>query len=104
MKKCLFLAVAILFLLLPIVGGCDTKEQPSTKEYYLTIAVRGEGTTAPTPGTYTYNEGEWVTTTAVPNYGWKLDHWSGDILGTNVTTVIHMDGDKDVTANFSVSD
>ena len=104
MKKCLFLAVAVLLLLSPIVCGCGNKEQPSTKEYSLTIAVSGEGTTAPIPGTYTFNEGEWVTITAIPNYGWKLDHWSGDISGTNVTVAIRMDGDKNVTANFSLSD
>jgi hypothetical protein len=104
MRKWLFLLVAISLLLPPIIGGCGEKENPTTKEYSLTVTVSGERTTAPTPGTYTYNEGEWVTITAVPNYGWELDHWSGDVSGTSVTTVIHMDGDKDVTANFSVSD
>jgi hypothetical protein len=103
MRKWLFLLVAILLLLPPIVGGCGNKEQPSTKEYSLIIAVSGEGTTAPTLGTYTYNEGDWVTITAMPGSGWKFDHWSGDASGTNVTVAIRMDGDKSVAANFSQS-
>jgi xylan 1,4-beta-xylosidase len=103
MRKWLFLLVAILLLLPPIVGGCGNKEQPSAKEYSLTVAVIGNGTTAPAPGTYNYNEGDWVTVTAIPDYGWKFDQWSGDASGNNVTTVIHMDGDKNVIASFSLS-
>jgi hypothetical protein len=103
MRKWLFLLVAILFLLPPIVSGCGNKEQPSTKEYSLTVAVSGQGTTAPTPGTYTYNEGDWVTITAIPDAGWKFDQWSGDASGSSITVAIRMDGDKSVAANFSQS-
>lgn len=33
------------------------------------------GTTTPTPGTYTYAEGETVSATAIPSVGYFFDHW-----------------------------
>jgi hypothetical protein len=48
-----------------------------------------------------YDEGAEVTLSAVPNEGWKFVSWSGDADGTDSTIVITMDGNKEVTANFS---
>ncbi|MBM4462040.1 MAG: hypothetical protein FJ012_01730 [Chloroflexi bacterium] len=95
MKKWVLLIVAVLLLLSPATGGCGKKE------YSLTIAVNGQGTTDPSAGTYAYNKGEDVTITATPAFGWRFDHWSGDASGTNATVAIHIDGNKRVTANFS---
>jgi len=73
--------------------------EPPT-QYTLTINVSGQGTTNPSPGTHTYNEGTEVTITANPASGWAFDHWSGlnnnDINPTTVT----MNSNKTVTAYF----
>jgi hypothetical protein len=95
MRKWILL-LATLVLLLPIVFGCAEKE-----EYFLTVAVSGEGATDPSAGTYFHNRGEYVTITATPSFGWKFDHWSGDASGTSAMVAVYMDGNKSITANFS---
>jgi uncharacterized repeat protein (TIGR02543 family) len=95
MKKWTFLLVAILVTLSLLLSGC------AKKEYSLTIAVSGEGTTVPATGTYTYQDGQSVTISATPASGWKFDGWSGDVTGSNITVSIRMDGNKSLTANFS---
>ena len=94
-KKLAF-SLAALILLFPIIGGCAEK-----KEYDLTIAAYGNGTTVPIPGTYTHDEGEAVTVTAIPDAGWALVHWSGDATGTAATVTITMDSAKEVSAKFA---
>jgi len=41
-----------------------------------------------------------VTLTAQPNEGYKFDHWSGALSGSENPTTITMDSDKTVTAHF----
>lgn len=67
----------------------------------LNINVNGQGTTNPSPGTHTYDDGTQVTITASPASGWKFDHWGGDVSGTTNTIAIAMDSSKDVTAYFT---
>jgi beta-lactamase superfamily II metal-dependent hydrolase len=67
----------------------------------LTINVNGQGTTNPSLGTHTYDDGTQVTITTSPAFGWKFDHWSGDTSGTSPTIVITMDSNKKVTAYFT---
>jgi len=71
------------------------------KKYSLTIAVNGQGTTA--PGTYKYKDGESVTITATPQSEWDFDNWSGDASGTNASISVTMNANKTVTANFSLA-
>ena len=66
----------------------------------LTINVNGQGTTNPSPGTHTYDDGTQVTIAASPASGWEFDHWGGDASGTSHTVAITMDSGKDVTAYF----
>jgi competence protein ComEC len=66
----------------------------------LTINVNGQGTTNPSPGAHTYDDGTQVTITASPASGWEFDHWGGDVSGTSLTIVITMDSNKNVTAYF----
>ena len=73
---------------------------PSHTTHDLTINVNGQGTTNPSPGTDTYDDGTQVTITAFPASGWKFDHWGGDASGTSHTVAITMDSSKDVTAYF----
>jgi len=67
----------------------------------LTIQAGPGGTTAPGPGFYKYARGKRVSVRAVPDYGYRLSHWSGDASGDAANTVVTMDGDKTIQANFT---
>jgi hypothetical protein len=99
-KKWVLLLVALLLLLSLLMGGCGAKEHSLT----LTIDVDGEGTTSPSVGDHTYDEGKVVTITATPRSGWKFDGWTGDIYTVDdpdaARTTIVVDGDYDIIANF----
>jgi hypothetical protein len=69
--------------------------------YSLTVAASSGGTTEPSPGTHTYDEGTVVTIRAVPNSGHKFSGWSGAASGTDTPINIIMDSDKSITASFS---
>ena len=74
--------------------------------YELTIAVEGEGTTEPAPGTHSYVEDSVVTVTAIPEPGWAFLEWTGDV-GTvadasATETTITMEGDYTITAVFEL--
>jgi len=68
--------------------------------YDLTISVSGQGTTSPSPGTHTYEEGTLVKVTATADSGWKFDRWSGARSSTSNEITVTMDEDKSITANF----
>jgi hypothetical protein len=46
--------------------------------YTLTISATTGGSTNPAPGTYTYPGGTNVDVTAIPNTGYRFDHWVFD--------------------------
>jgi ribosomal protein L21E len=94
MKK-FTLPVAILVIISLLFSAC------AKKEYTLTIAANGQGTTNPSTGTYTYEDGKSLTISANPSSGWKFDGWSGDAAGNNAIISITMDVEKGITANFS---
>ena len=67
----------------------------------LTInATDGSVTTNPNPTNGSYNFGENVTLTAVPNAGFEFVDFSGDITSTNISESIILDSNKTITANF----
>lgn len=71
--------------------------------YALTVGAVGSGTTVPAPGVHTYYEGTCVDVTAIPDAGWKLNHWKLD--GANVGTAnpytVTMNSDHTLIANFT---
>jgi ribosomal protein L21E len=71
------------------------------RQYTLTINISGQGSTNPSQGTHTYDEGTVVTITANPASGWKFDHWGGDASGTSTSVNVTMNSNKSVTAYFS---
>lgn len=68
--------------------------------YSLTINTDGQGTTTPSPGSYSYVEGRIINITAIPNSGWKFDCWSGATIGSKNPIAIIVNSNKTVTANF----
>jgi uncharacterized repeat protein (TIGR02543 family) len=69
--------------------------------YSITITAGSGGTTDPSPGTYTYDEGTEVTIRAIPNSGYTFSGWSGAASGTANPITMTMDSDKSVTASFA---
>ena len=74
--------------------------QLSPTQHTLTINVSGQGTTTPSSGTYTDDEGIPMTITATPVSSRRFDHWSGDASGSSPTLVITIYSNKSVTAYF----
>ena len=68
---------------------------------YLTISAVN-GTVTKSPDSPVYNYGDTVTLTAVPASGYTFGSWSGTgVIGTDITTTVWMNGDRNVTANFT---
>ncbi|MCP4639687.1 MAG: BACON domain-containing protein, partial [bacterium] len=69
--------------------------------YTLTMAVSGSGTVNPPAGVHNYYDGETVPIEATPDPGWALDHWEGDLTGSENPTTFTMDGgNATITAVF----
>ena len=69
----------------------------------LTIQVVGDGLTDPPAGTHEYYVGDTVVISALTVdscEGWAFDNWSGDASGEDVYTVVTMDADMRVVAEF----
>ena len=83
----------------------DAKKQVTANfskiKYNLSISVNGSGTTDPAAGSVNCDPGSVVNVTATPANGWKFDNWSGDVSGSDAAVFIVLDGNKNVTANFS---
>jgi len=66
----------------------------------ITIRTTLGGTTDPSPGNYTYNSGEEVSITAIPDNNAQFMGWNGDASGTSNPMKINLDSDKSITAIF----
>jgi uncharacterized repeat protein (TIGR02543 family) len=77
----------------------------SLKQYELTTSSsEGGSVTTPGEGTHTYDEGEVVNLVASSDAGYQFAKWTGNV-GTiadvnAATTIITMNGDYSITANF----
>lgn len=77
----------------------------------LDVQLSGSGMVGRTPdttnhfdsGTYgVYPTGTTIDLSAVPEIGWQFDDWSGDASGSSSPASISMDGNRAVTATFSL--
>jgi len=69
--------------------------------YTLTVnATNGSVSCDPTKPAYTH--GETVTLQAIPKTGYQFTGWSGDLSNNTNPVTITMDGNKTITASFSV--
>ncbi len=69
-----------------------------TQYYRLSTAATGRGSIQPDSGDY--EAGETITLQAAPAPGWRFDHWSGDLSGTQNPLEIVMDRNLYAVANF----
>ena len=73
----------------------------SAPTYTLTTSATNGSISLNPPGGV-YNAGTVVTVTAIPNSGYAFSNWSGNLSGSVNPTNLTMNGNKSVTANFSV--
>ena len=71
---------ALLRSYLPMTGPF-TPAPPPVTTFALTTAASGAGTVVVDPNLPAYEAGSTVTLTAVPDPGWQLVGWSGDLAG-----------------------
>ncbi|MBS4028932.1 MAG: InlB B-repeat-containing protein [Ignavibacteriales bacterium] len=70
--------------------------------YTLTVNATN-GTVAKNPDQSTYTHGTNVELTASPSTGYHFTDWSGDVTGSQNPDTLLMDGNKTVTANFTIN-
>ncbi len=75
-------------------------EQVEKVEYELTIDIMGEGTTDPSEGTHSYEEGTTLTIEAESDEGYEFINWTGDYSSEKKSIDIAMEENMSVTANF----
>lgn len=68
--------------------------------YYLELSIVPPKAGGVFPEGGNFKAGKIVELVAMPNEGYKFDHWSGDISGTTSPTEVTMDSDKKITAQF----
>ena len=71
--------------------------------YTLTLNTSGNGTATKTPNTLTHLSGTNVGIEATPDLGWNFTGWSGNLTGTTNPATVVMDGNKLITANFTLN-
>jgi len=69
-----------------------------TTEWQLTTIVDGQGEISPAQGIF--SDGVELILTAIPESGWKFDHWGGQASGNINPITITMNTDKTVQAYF----
>ncbi|MFC2044663.1 hypothetical protein ACFLT8_05690 [Chloroflexota bacterium] len=55
------------------------------------------------PAQYTFGNGESVVLEAIPDYQYVFNGWSGDLTGTANPSIIVMNCDENITADFSLN-
>jgi hypothetical protein len=90
----------------PIAKTIDCNKSITAKSsqiiHTMTMQVNGVGSTTPTEGNHSYGEGTTVIITATPDSGWQFDSWTGTVADPDsATTVLTIDSDKTIVANFS---
>ncbi len=71
--------------------------------YNLSVNVIGNGVVIIDPNQENYSFGTLVNLSAVADSGWIFDHWSRNLTGNDNPAKINMNGNKEITAHFIVS-
>ncbi|NER11878.1 T9SS type A sorting domain-containing protein [Leptobacterium flavescens] len=84
-----------------ITMDADKEITATFRRIQRTLIVNIEGNGRVDPAERTFDDGETVSLTAVPDEGWEFAGWSGDATGNSNPLTIVMDTDKEITATFS---
>lgn len=78
-----------------------------TEKSILTVSIMGDGIVEvdgePYSEPITAEEGTLLNLVALAIEGWQFDGWSGDLESENTHESITMEGDKDITATFTLT-
>lgn len=74
---------------------------PPTRTLSISVTPQGAGTVTLDPAGGSYPHGTKVALEATPAAGYTFVRYSGDVASTDPVTIITMDGDKTVTAEFA---
>jgi uncharacterized repeat protein (TIGR02543 family) len=72
-------------------------------QYTLNLTSTGEGTAAKNPNQATYPHGSVVQLTGTPNAGHSFSSWAGDASGSTNPLNVTMNGNKNITARFTLA-
>ncbi len=100
-KSTKFLLLLLTSTLLLLVLSHHAFAQEQTAE--VIIASSAGGTTTPGPGTYTYNYGDTIRLTAIPNAGFEFKFWiiiGNYSLGHNVPAITYPEGVDPTTEQY----
>ena len=91
-----------LVLSLLVFTSCGSDDTPSDTPsiYSLTTNVSPQEAGAVEPEAGEFDDGEEVEVAATPESEWVFDRWEGDLSGSDASTTITMDSDKNITAMF----
>ncbi len=81
-------------------GAASASATTPPQTYTLTVTATN-GTVAKNPNQTSYNSGTTVQLTATPATGYTFTGWSGDASGTTNPLTVTMNGNKNITANFT---
>ncbi|MCG3118584.1 MAG: hypothetical protein ALAOOOJD_00804 [bacterium] len=84
------------------MNGNKTVTATFTPVYNLSVNTVGSGSVGLNPAGGVYTTGTEVTLTATPAVGYEFSGWSGDLTGSTNPATITMDGNKTVTATFTI--
>jgi surface protein len=90
-----YLVCKLIIVLILLINACGTE---STNVYTLKTSVIGEGSVIPSRGEF--KDGEMITLTAMPSYGWGFSEWSGDGSGSSNPMIITVYKEMNVTVIF----
>jgi len=79
----------------------DTTWTFTTVKVYSLNITSANGTVVRSPNSLTYNTGASVLLTATPNPGYTFSSWSGDATGSKNPLTVVVNGNKNITANFT---
>jgi hypothetical protein len=87
--------VGVLKIVYDGIPGSGTK-------YDLSTSSTSGGSVFP-EGTFSCEENTFAPIVATADEGYKFDHWSGDVSGSENPKAVAMDSDKNITAHFVLS-
>jgi hypothetical protein len=111
-KVIIYIITITIFLLQACSGGSsgskdveqtpdDTTIDPLVK-YTLNVSIlSGNGNVDPS-GISSCSKNSNIIITATPAGGWQFDHWSGDVSGNENPLTIKMNGEKNISAVFTL--
>ena len=79
----------------------DTTWTFTTTSIYTLNIVAANGVVGKSPNQLTYNSGASVKLTATANPGYTFSSWSGDATGISNPLTVTVNGNKNITANFT---